>query len=118
MYHTPIEGVLDALEYEFIELVSHLNIRDNNLETFSYETIAVEETRIRKKTKKGEREYVYIQLKGYNTVYIQLKGYNTKTHTIETYTPETAPTEELNRLVKLYRAIRHLRRALDYLYAL
>lgn len=108
MYHTPIEGVLDALEYEFIELVSHLNIRDNNLETFSYETIAVEETRIRKKTKKGEREYVYIQL----------KGYNTKTHTIKTYTPEEAPMQDLTRLINLYRAIRHLRRALYYIYNL
>ncbi len=91
-----------TLDYVYEELKAEL---PEDLQDLPYETIAVEEVHIRKKGK----VYRYIHLKGYR--------YG-KTETIESYPVASADIEELQRLVKLYRAVKHFSKALDYMHAL
>ncbi|MEM4959340.1 MAG: hypothetical protein QXX12_05635, partial [Nanopusillaceae archaeon] len=51
--------------------------------------------------------------------YIHLKGYrHGKTQTLKSYPVAEADIEELNRLVKLYREVKHFSKALDYMHML
>jgi len=92
----------ESLEYILEELKAEL---PEDLQDLPYETIAVEEVQIRKKGK----VYRYIHLKGYR--------YG-KTETLKSYPIAEADIEELNRLVKLYRAVKHFSKALDYMHML
>ena len=92
----------ESLEYILEELKAEL---PDDLRDIPYETIATEEVQIRKKGK----IYRYIHLKGYR--------YG-KTETLKSYPIAEADIEELNRLVKLYRAVKHFSKALDYMHML
>lgn len=92
----------ESLEYILEELKAEL---PEDLQDLPYETIAVEEVAVRKKGK----VYRYIHLKGYR--------YG-KTETIKSYPIAEADIEELNRLVKLYRAVKHFSKGLDYMHML
>ncbi|MEM2947134.1 MAG: hypothetical protein QXN96_02715 [Candidatus Bathyarchaeia archaeon] len=91
-----------TLEYVYEELKAEL---PEELQSMPYETIAMEEVIIRKKGK----VYKYIHLKGYR--------YG-KTKTIKSYPMEEADTKELQRLVNLYRTVKHFSKALDYMHML
>lgn len=97
-----ISEYYETLEYILEELRAEL---PEELQTLPYETIATEEVQIKKKGK----VYRYIHLKGYR---------HGKTETLESYPIDSADIEELNRLVKLYRTVKHLNKALDYLHML
>jgi len=92
----------ESLEYILEELKAEL---PEDLRDFPYETIAVEIVEVRKKGK----VYKYVHLKGYR--------YG-KTQTLKSYPIASADIEELQRLVKLYRALKHLNKSLDYMHSL
>ncbi len=96
-------SALAELEEEVKALCKLCRLPD--LSDFRYTSIALCEVEIRRKGKTYRR----VQLKGY-----LVEGGKQKTTTISSWKPEEVPAD-VHLLVRLYRAGRHLLRALDYL---
>lgn len=98
------QTIAEILE-EFLNLIKSLSISDADLKNLSYETITTEETTITKH-RGSLKVYSYTQIKGYK---------NGKSYTLKSWREGQAPTRELSELIRLYRACRHIKRALEYL---
>ncbi|MCS6876469.1 MAG: hypothetical protein NZM36_06395, partial [Aquificaceae bacterium] len=104
--YAPLFEVFEELLEQIKELSKAVSIADADLANIAYETLATEETEIRKLTGKGLKVYTYTQLKGYK---------DGKSYTLKSWRTEQAPIRLLSELVRLYRGARHLKKAIEYL---
>jgi len=99
-----LREIEEELRRETLRLCGELGIRDKTLRNFEYKTISLCMLEIRTE---GGRVYRYQQLKG------ELE--RGKTITINNWRHEETPFRTLNRLINLYRAVKGVMKANEYL---
>ncbi|MCI4458099.1 MAG: hypothetical protein JHC21_00565 [Thermocrinis sp.] len=99
-----LKNIEEELKKEVIRLCGEAGIKDKTLRDFEYKTISLCMLEIRTE---GGRVYRYQQLKG------ELE--RGKTITINNWRHEETPFRTLNRLINLYRAVKGVMKANEYL---
>jgi len=98
---------LEEKKEELSGLCKRLGIKKREVLKLSYDTLAVQRTFIRRiDSSGGEKVYEYVQLKGFR---------KKKAYTLGTWKPDSPEVILLKDLVNLYRGIRFLDRAVEYL---
>lgn len=98
-----LEKIFEALEEELEGILKELEIRDGLLRKYVYDTISTARLEI---TKENGTKYAYTQLKG---------EFKNKSKTIKYWRHEETPHRRLEELIKLYRGLKFLSKALSYL---
>ncbi|MEM4547049.1 MAG: hypothetical protein QW328_09880 [Nitrososphaerota archaeon] len=98
-----LEKIFDALEEELENILKELDIKDGLITKYAYDTLSTARLEI---SKPNGTKYAYTQLKG---------EFKNKSKTIKYWKHEETPFKRLEELIKLYRGLKLLSKALSYL---